>query len=221
MRYKIYFIVFLVFLTGCAGRPFSSVELIPLENVEPNSVVDSFKRQLPEKFSVINTINFRYRGRRISGLGYTRVNTAEKDFAVVCLNPAGIKLFEIQSIQGQAKTNFVLDELSEMGDIAERVSKDLKRIYFHIVPSEEADFLKTENKVIFKEDKKNGRIKYVFGGRKAYLISRTYSENQTAEWEVFYYNWQKYQDKLYPEGIVFKNHKYQYELAFKLKEVKK
>ncbi|MBU0896928.1 MAG: hypothetical protein KJ629_05290 [Candidatus Omnitrophica bacterium] len=245
MRYIIIFL--LVFSSGCGRASFRQVRYVSTRDVDAKELPERFAKLLPEKFSLIDTIVFKYRGRAFSGIGYTYVDTRNNIFKVACLNPVGVKLFEITACENEVKTNFVLEKFSELGDLSKAVAEDIKRIYFNRIPSKDAQIRKTRNKVIFRHQKDEGILEHVFAGvdktppfkvsggsicarlcPQGYegipmdnlLITKNYYEKERLIWSVSYYQWHNNHGKIYPAGVVFKHHRYKYELVSRLREIR-
>lgn len=215
-----YLIIFVVLFIGCSRLPFKQVELVPVVDINPKEAINKFDDLLPDKFTIIDTIVFKYRGRTITGIGYTKVDIINDNFKTVCLNPAGVKIFEIQSSGEEIITNFVVNKLNELGDVSGKVAKDMRRIYFNRVPFGKTTVVKKNKKIIFSQRRKQGFLKYIFGGVDGLLIEKKYYEKNKPIWSVSYYQWEKYQGKFYSLGIVFKNYKYDYQLISRVKEIR-
>ena len=158
--------------------------------------------------------------RSFSALGYIDVNRELKTFAISCLNPVGVKLFELSADKDSVKTIFVLKELLRRGDLPRVVGEDIRRIYFDNVPSLEAKAQKYRYKVIFSEASGPGVIKFIFAGNQPMLIEKRYYEKNRLLWSVFYYGYRLEQGKFYPSVTMFKNYRFGYNLIVRLKEVR-
>ena len=71
-----------VLLAGCASAPFKEAARVPLENVDPQRVVEGFRNSVPERFQLLNTIVFEYNWFTFAGLGYIEVNAADRFYNV-------------------------------------------------------------------------------------------------------------------------------------------
>jgi hypothetical protein len=191
-----------------------------LGSVDPQLALKEFASSLPDRFQVINTIVFKYKWHSFSALGYIDVNSELKTFAVSCMNPVGIKLFELSGDKDSISTNFVLKELLAKGDLPRVVGEDIRRIYFDNVPSQEAKAQKDRYRVIFSEPSGSGVMKYIFAGSQAMLIEKRYYEKNRLFWSVFYYEYRQDHGKFYPAGIMLRNYRFGYNLIVRLKEVR-
>ncbi len=216
-RYAICILSFIIF--ACSSVPFTKTVYTPLGQVEPVSVLSSYREKVPDEINLLNTIVFEYRWRKFSGIGQVTADMLEKTFAVVCINPMGVKLFEISGDKDTTNSRFVMEPLSKKGDIAKAVGEDIRRIYFDLIPQSNAESIKSKYKLIFKQAHNAGIIEYVFAGVDGYLIEKKYYEDGDPVWGVSYYEYRIKGGKLYPGGIILNNFKYNYRLIVRLKEV--
>ena len=212
--------LFLVCFYGCAGIPFQKTSDVPMDSVDPRALVEDFRNNSPERFQIINTIVFEYKWNKFSGIGYIYADTGEKAFRVACMNPMGVKLFELSGDKDGTDTHFVLEQFSKQGNFAATVGEDIRRVYFDLVPSAEARIKKKKYQIIFREPVGKGVMEYVFAGAGGYLVEKNYYEENALNWGVSYYEYQQKESKAYPRGIILNNYKYGYSLTVKLKEVR-
>lgn len=205
---------------GCSTVPFQRTSYVPLGSVDPQSARKEFESISPERFQIINTIVFKYKWRSFSALGYLDVDRGLKTFSVSCLNPMGIKLFELSGDKDVVRTNYVLKELLRKGDLPQVAGDDIRRIYFGNVPSGEAKAQKEKRRVIFSESSGSGVIKYIFAGSPTMLVEKKYYEKNHLIWSVSYYEYRQERGKYYPSGIMLKNSHFGYSLIVRLKEVR-
>jgi len=213
-------VLFVLCCVGCSNLPFQKVSYVTLEEVNPAVMREQFALSLPQQFQLVNTILFQYNRYSTSAIGYTSVDNYKKAFTVVCLNPLGIKLFELSEVGGNLVHKFALGEFAQHGNFAQVVADDIKRIYFNRVPVATAEVNKKKYKIIFKQPTGSGMIKFVFAGKDNVLIEKCYYEGRRKVWSVFYYEYQFKKGKLYPLGIILKNYQFGYQLEVVLKEIK-
>ncbi len=209
--------IFLV--AGCARIPFQETALVPLESADPTSVVEKFKAGLPTNFQVLNSVVFEYNWRKFLGLGSVDLNRRDSRFRVVCLNPMGVKLFELSGDRNTIVTDYALDALMQYGDLPAAVGKDIRRIYFDVVPSASAQVSKGKFTISFRQPADAGYMEYVFAGKDRDLIEKSYYENDDLVWRISYYEYREQDGKHYPQGIVLINYQYGYQLTVRQKEL--
>ncbi len=220
MRRIIFLILIILSSAGCSTISLRKVNYVALDNIDPQAVRREFALVIPQRLQVINTIVFQYKWLSFSALGYTDVNRNEKTFAVSCLNPVGIKLFELSGDSNSVKPGFVLKELLKKGDLPRVVGEDIRRIYFDTVPAPEAKVEKQKYKIIFSQPYGAGSMKYVFAGSQKLLIEKSYYEKKHCAWRVFYHEYRLDHGKFYPSVILLKNYRFGYNLIIRLKEVR-
>jgi hypothetical protein len=220
-RFKlILLLLILLSNAGCISIPFKSIEYVALDNVNPDNLRQEFKNILAQKLVVINSIVFQYKWQSFSALGYTQLDLENNTFQVSCMNPVGIKLFELTGNRNEVKPNFVLKELLQRGDLPQAVGEDIRRIYFDMLPSIGAKIEKEKYRIIFSQPSGAGRMKYIFAGNRHWLIEKQYYEKNRKLWSVFYYDYVIHNGQLYPAGLILKHHRFGYNLIIRLKEVR-
>jgi len=211
--------IFLICLTACSSIPFQKTAYVPLDSVEPLALVEKYKNNSPENFRLINTIVFEYNWNKLSAIGYIEVDVSGKTFKVVCINPIGVKLFELSGDESKVDTVFAMEQFTKNNNFASTVGADIRRVYFNLIPSHAAKIEKKKHQIKFSEPSGAGVVEYVFAGAGGYLIEKGYYEGNMLNWKVSYYEYQQKDGKIYPAGIILKNYKYGYTLTIKLKEI--
>ena len=220
-RFKLIFILFILLNSvGCSSIPFKNIDYVALDNVNPDNLREEFKTVLAQKLEVINSIVFEYKWHSFSALGYTQLDLVNNTFQVSCMNPVGIKLFELTGDRNTINPNFVLKELLQRGDLPQAVGEDIRRIYFDMLPSGQAIIEKEKYRIIFSQPSGTGQMKYIFAGSHHWLIEKHYYEKNRKIWSVFYYDYLMNKGRLYPAGLILKHHRFGYNLIIRLKEVR-
>jgi hypothetical protein len=207
-------------LTGCAGIPFQKAERVPVGKTEPSEIKEHFALLLPEKFQIMDTLVFEYRGGSLSFIGYSDIDTLKKTFTVVGLNQVGIKLFEITGNNEKTDLGFAVEEFTKRGNIAEAVAGDIKKVYFERVPGDGAKASRGKYEIVFSLNENGSVIEHVFSGADGFLVEKRCSVDDKAVWSVYYYEYRLEKGKLYPAGIILENYKYDYRLVIRLKEIR-
>lgn len=219
-RFKLLILFCLLMAFGCASVPFKGIQYVPLSGVSPQELRQEFASRLAPEMEVINSIVFQYKWHSFAALGITQLDLKNSSFKVSCLNPVGIKLFELEGNRERVDAVFVLKELLERGDLPKAVGEDIRRVYFDLVPQAEAKVKKEKYRIIFTQKNKRKMLKYVFAGPGHWLVEKHYYEGKRNIWSVYYYDYLKFQDKLYPAAVILKHHRFGYNLLIRLKEVR-
>jgi hypothetical protein len=175
---------------------------------------------IPDRLQVVNSVVFQYKWQSFSALGYLDVDTVQKTFAVSCLNPVGVKLFELSGDADSIKPIFVLKELERRGNLAKIVGEDIKKIYLNTVPAKESMVERDRYKLVFSERAGAGVMKYIFAGSRNMLIEKAYYEKKRRVWSVFYYGYSQDHGKSYPAEIMLRNYRFGYNLIIRLKSIR-
>jgi hypothetical protein len=214
-------LVFLLMLAaaGCGSMPFPETVLVPIGPGDPRNL-ERFQRSMPERFQLLNTVVFEYNWRKFSGIGYVDIDTRNKLFKVVCLNPMGVKLFELSGDQNSTTSHYAIAAFARYGDIAAAVSNDIRRIYFDLAPSPEARIWKRKYRISFFQPCGPGDMEYVFAGAGGDLVEKNYYEDGGIVWQASYYEYREQNGKRFPQGIIFLHYRHGYRLIVKVKEIK-
>lgn len=213
-------LLILLVTTSCRSIPFKNIDYVALDNLDAENLRLEFKAVLAQKLEVINSIVFVYKWHSFSALGYTQLNLEDNTFKVSCMNPVGVKLFELIGNRNEVKSTFVLKEFLQRGDLPQAVGEDIRRIYFDLLPSAQAKIKKERYRIIFTQPSGAGLMKYVFAGSHHWLIEKHYFEKNHNLWSVFYYDYLVDKGQLYPAGLILKHHRFGYNLIIRLKEVR-
>ena len=205
--------------SGCSSIPFEKVQYVSVSEVQPAAIREQFASTLSQKLQVINTIVFQYKRHKFSAIGYTDIDSLRKLFTIVCLNHAGIKLFELSGTDNSVECKFALEGASFPGNFDKAVADNIRRIYFDCIPGPESRIYKKKNKIVFKQSAETGIMEYIFAGADNLLVEKRYYEGWRKIWSVFYYEYLRKNGKLYPAGIMLRHHKYNYQLTMRLKEI--
>jgi len=209
----------LLFMIGCQNIPFKKTPEGSYSSVDPSAVRERFQAGIPARFRLLNTIVFEYNLKTFSGIGFIDVDTAEKTCALVCINQMGLKLFELSIDRDSVNTLFALPEFTAKGDFGKMVGEDLKRTYFGLVPSKEAEVERNKYSLVFRQQEGEGTAEYVFSGPEQYLTEKTYFKMGAPVWRVSFYEYKNRDGKIYPGGTILNNYLYGYRLIIRLKEI--
>ncbi|PKL52641.1 MAG: hypothetical protein CVV37_00130 [Nitrospira bacterium HGW-Nitrospira-1] len=209
----------LALMIGCEGIPFKKSLDESYSSVDPSMVRERFQASIPERFLLLNTLVFEYNWKTFSGIGFVDVDTAERTCNLVSINQMGVKLFELSIDKDSINTLFALPEFTAKGNFGKMAGEDIKRVYFDLVPSKEAEINRKKFSVIFRQQEGEGIAEYVFSGPDQYLTEKTYYEKGGPVWRVSFYEYLNRDGKIYPGGTILKNYLYGYRLIIRLKEV--
>ena len=218
-----FYVLAAVLMAGCAGMPFKPVKFSRVDALEPKSVLENFKKRLPEQFEIIESVVFKYRRREISALGYTRVDEKEKTFATAGLTPMGVKVFELKATGNKLESSFTLPSEVEKKinreKMAQAMTGDFHRVYFDRIPGVNAAVTKTKDRIYFREPSGDGILESVFGGPDKALVQKRFLKEGREIWKVRYFEYRLKNSKIYPGGIFYENRRGKYKITLRLKEI--
>jgi hypothetical protein len=219
MRKFLSLLILLCFVGGCSSVPFVKTEYGVINNASPADILDQHIALTPESFKIVNTVVFQFRTRKFLSLGYLSVDIAERAFELAGMNSMGIKLIEIAAKDKEVTVNNVIDEISKRGDIAKVLVADIDRIYFDQTPVDDARISVKEKEVVFSQDEDGERTDFIFAGKGNHLIEKARYKGKKKIWSVEYYEYENKDGKIYPQGIIYKNHLHKYKLIMSTKEI--
>ncbi|MFA5072967.1 MAG: DUF3261 domain-containing protein [Nitrospirota bacterium] len=217
---NILFLFHAAMIAGCVSIPFEKPVFVPLEAENPVHMVETFQASIPPQVQLLTTAVFEYNGQTFHGIGALAINHRDNSFTLACMNPMGVKLFEISGNDQQTVTHSVLAPLASYGDVASAIANDIRRMYFKTTPSHLTRLQKRKDRFIFSESSGAGDLEYIFGGQRGTVVEKQYREDRALVWRVMYFEYQEYQGKQYPKGIVYLNYEHGYRLTVRHKEMR-
>jgi hypothetical protein len=215
---KILCLILLPLIAACSAVPFQETARVPLGPEGPRSLVERFQTGLPGSFQLLTSVVFEYNWRKFAAVGYLDINRRDGLFKVACLNPMGVKLFELSGDEKSVTNLYTIAAFNRYGDITTVVGNDIRRIYFDLVPSAEARIWKRKYSVSFRQPSGPGTMEYIFSGPQADLVEKNYYDDSGIAWRVSYYEYRDQNGKRFPQGIVLLNYQYHYRLTVRHKE---
>lgn len=205
-------------LAGCAEMPFKKDDSISLSGIDSTQLLVRFKRSLPETVSSLNSVVFDYAGINFLGLGFVEIDRSKSSFRVICLNPMGVKLFDLSGDKYSTTTNFAIEPIAKYGEIGVAVAADIRRIYFDLLPPSNAEPRKSEYRVIYGSSTPDGYQEHIYAGVDGDLIEKRFYKDQFISWQVTYHDYRSIGGKRYPQGMVLTNYSDAYQLVIREKE---
>ena len=205
---------------GCASPPpFEPVALPALEDQTAAAVYAQVRATLPRRFQTLSSVVFEYRGRSLTALGVTDVDTEARTFTVVALTPAGMKLFELQGDESGVDAVFVAPELTRHADPVDTIGQDIRSVYFDRLPPRPAQGQRRENTVVFESQTEAGRLEHVLGGAPPVLVEKSLRDRRGLVWQITYHDYRERNGKQHPGGILLRHRRYGYRLILRLQEI--
>ena len=210
-------------LSACAtALPFAQVERTPMPSHDPAQVIALYKAAIPDQEKLLSSVTFGFGPQAITGIGVLELDQSAGTFAVACLNPMGMKLFELAGDRTATTTRFVLPMLERgpKGGFGTKIGEDIRRIYFDSVPSGAGWWSWwDDNELTVNERTDGGIMKYVFAGAEGSLVEKAYFVNDDLRWRVLYFGPERKNGKIINRGVLLQNYQYGYSLTVKVKEI--
>jgi len=209
-----------IFLNSCISQPFPKPQYktIP-QTTNPKTTIKNFQFQLPQQSLLVNSILFKYRFHTFSSLGMTKLNYQTNHLIAVGLNPAGIKLFQIEQKAGKTTCQFKIKPLQKIPNFAQTIATDIYNTYFQRIPTSNSIYTIKKDRIIAQHPYQQGKLIYTFAGENNYLIQKEYKEKNKTIYKINYYQYKKEKQTLHPIGIILTNKKYHYKLIITLKQI--
>jgi hypothetical protein len=205
-------------LAGCATEHFKRPPEVSISGIPPEQLLERFKGSLPETVNSLNSVAFDYAGISFLGLGFVEIDRSKGTFRVICLNPMGVKLFDLSGDRSSTTTNFALEPLAKFGNIGEAVASDIRRIYFDLLPAPAAEPRRGEYRVSYGKATPTGYLEQIYAGVDGDLVEKRFYYDQFISWQVTYHDYRNIKGKRYPYGIVLTNFRDGYQLVIREKE---
>ncbi|MEN7972732.1 MAG: hypothetical protein ABFR47_02735 [Verrucomicrobiota bacterium] len=210
----------LLLLTGCATVPFEPEPKADLRGVDAGEVVSGFDAAVGQRFELLQSVVFSFFGKGFTGLGYLSIDPESDAYALSCMTPAGITLFELRGEGDNVDALFMPPQLEKHGDhIARSMGRDLKRIYFGWSPPDGAKVKRRKSRLVFKSKQDGETVKHLYSGSRHLLTEKRFSKGWRTRCVVRYYDYEEIDGRLYPRGIILYNKQFHYRMVLRLKTV--
>lgn len=210
--------LFLLFLCGCQSMGGKSCR-VNLDIIDSTKFIEEFSQKLPNRFKLVNSVVFKYNFLSIAGIGYTDIDIANESFNLSCMTPLGFKLFDVSALKDNLDSKVYLPEFGKKLDMGKLIGRDIKRVYFDIVPDQTLRAYKTKKNIVFLKVVENGRYVYKFSNKNKLLSQKDYYEKEKLRWRVSYNSFEKIDEKIVPGEVVFKSYQFGYSFKLKVKQI--
>ncbi len=201
-------------LAGCVTRPFPEPEPFALGSGALADVPARFAARLAPRFEQVNALVFSYRLHELTALGMASVNLPTRSFAVTCLTPLGVKLFDVVCVEGHAEGRFVHPELAKRGgDLAQAAGADMMHAYFDWQPAAGSPCRAKGGRLVYAASDATGVTEYRYAWRDGRLAEKIRFEKGHRLWTIEYREYACGPAGLVPTGMVITNHQYGYRLV--------
>ncbi|MDZ4199018.1 MAG: DUF3261 domain-containing protein [Kiritimatiellia bacterium] len=204
---------------GCVSIPFEPAPDTSIGSVPEQEVLDAFTRTRSPKLEAIQSVVFEFFGRKMTGLGALAVDRETGAFALSCMTPMGVKLFDIQGVGDRVDGVTAIPQFEQSERLGRAVGQDLIRTYMNQIPGPDAVVRRTKTTLVFTEPSVEGRTEYVFGGPDRMLVEKRIYRGRKRLARIRYFDYFSQDGYLYPRGIVLENREAHYRLILRLRKV--
>ena len=128
---------------------------------EAAKVPGAFEASLQDSFIARQALVFEFRPHwwwptiRMTALGYASVNRKTGDYAVVCLSPLGMKIFDIARTNGQTQARIQLPLPGDRAAFEKAIGEDIGHLYFNLTPAPGAVARAKGDGLVFRKPGRN------------------------------------------------------------------
>ena len=160
-------------------------DIIDIESAKKE--INHYNNLCLQETNIFNSITFGFRGKKMSALGITALDSKNHSFAVAGLSPMGLTLFKIKMENNEIVSSYVIPKFGgdDLTKAADMISQDIGNIYFNRIL--DISHIKDINKNLIAIDKygvtiktkvNNKDYKYTFSGTPLKLITKSMYENK-------------------------------------------
>jgi hypothetical protein len=177
-----------------------------------------FESSLPARFDSRQTLMFEVRPHwwwpsvRLTALGFASIDRTRHDYAVVCLSPLGMKIFEVARTNGQRRAVIQLPLPGDSDKFGEAIGDDIASLYFDLVPARDAAVSRRGGRLVFRETRDRRRVEYVFDVSTGRLERKTV-DGDAGRSTITFEDYRSDGDAAYPAAMTLKNHRHGYTLS--------
>ena len=213
-------VAMLFLFAGCATVPFDTEPKGDFQGEEPTVVVEKFDGTVGHKFEILESVVFKFFGKEITGLGALSIDPSNTSYALTCMTPTGITVFDVRGTGDEVEALFVPPPMEKHREhFAEAVGRDLRRIYLSWTPAPDASVKHKKHRMVFTEKGEYENVEYTFSGPRKLLTEKRFSKGWRTRCVVRYFEYEEVDGRLYPMGIILHNKQFHYRMVLRVKEV--
>lgn len=207
-------------LSGCATVPFDAELKGDFHGAEPSEVVECFDEAVGQQFELLESVVFKFFGKEITGLGALVIDSSIPSYALTCMTPTGITVFNVRGTGDEVEALFVPPAMEKhRKHFAEAIGRDLRRIYLDWTPPAGADVERKKHRMVFTEKRADETVEYTFSGTRKLLTEKRFSKGWKTRCVVRYFEYEEFDGRLYPTGIILHNKQFHYRMILRVREV--
>jgi hypothetical protein len=198
--------------------------VIPVMEEDARQVALRFDASLPAQFTARQTLVFEFRPHwwwppvRLAALGYATVDRTARDYAVVCLSPLGMKLFEVSCTGGQSRAVFSVPLPGNREAMGKALGDDIASLFFDLLPTPDAVLRRHGDTLVFRQERDGRRMEYAFSVSNGQLMRKTIRDGSGRTTLTFGAGGA---DRVggYPAVVRLMNHRYGYTVTVRTRQL--
>ena len=208
--------------TGCRTAPGPA----SVSESAPPDLRRRVEASLPLRYEAQNTVLIKIKPHwwwpavRLTALGYMRVDRQTSSYAVACLTPVGVKLFDIARTNGHVHADLLVSSIPHREEIIRAMGDEIGRMLFDLVPAPDAVCRREGPSLVFRQTGTNVVVEHVIAVPECRLVEKRYDEGRRRVCTVWYRDYRPFDGLWFPGEIVLQNHRYGFRLTLRLREVR-
>jgi hypothetical protein len=202
----------LLLLTSCRTAP-------PPDPAAANGMISRYAAALPVRFDSRQALLFEFRPHwwwpsvHLPAIGYATVDRATGDYAMACLSPLGVKLFDIARSNGQVRCSVPFPAAGDRESARLAMSTDIADLLFDLVPPPDAVATRDGDRLIFCHTTGTQTVEQVFSAVTGRLLTKTRFSDGARVNTICFSGYRDDNGRTYPVQSVLHNHRLGYRLA--------
>jgi hypothetical protein len=178
---------------------------------------------MPEVFKAQQVLVFGFKPHwwwptiRMTALGYAAVNRPVGDYAVVCLSPMGVKLFEAKRQAGVGSVVLAFPLKGDVDAMGKAIGADIESLYFGLVPPATAMWRQGSQELIATVDAGAEREDWLFDAGSGRLLEKTVRSAGGTR-TVTFDDYRQVAGIWYPARMKLENSRFRYTLSVQQKQ---
>jgi len=184
-------------------------------------VANACEAALPLEYEARQTLVFEVKPRwwwptiRMTALGYAQVNRKTGDYAVVCLSPVGMKVFDAVRTNGQDRVRLAFPTASAKAQEVERaIGADLGVLYSKLAPAPGTVVRRGGDRWEFCERHGDSVTRYEFRGTPLRLVMKDVS-SPAGRTVLTFGDYREAAGRTYPALVTLTNRRHGYKLTIR------
>ncbi len=168
-----------VFLAGLVLGVCSCRTMGPVASAEVSRVSAAAQAAMPDTIKAQQVLVFGFKPHwwwptiRMTALGYAAVNRTVGDYAVVCVSPMGVKLFEAKRQSGVASVVMAFPVKGNAEAMGQAIGEDIESLYFGLIPPPNAVWRQGGQVLIATVEAGASREEWRFDAASGRLLKKT------------------------------------------------